>query len=165
MKPNSVRILATRVWARCVCSRGGMFSAPLSTSRNTHVLAPAEPPLNDLAPRSDLIAEPLFGGGERFQLRRLQPPFRACPIPRNGLGPELIAVAFECVTVDHAVASDRPEPARAGRVPEIAASRWIDGGGEHALPRQIDRVLAVRRTETVMTDGSSTPCWSMMQPW
>src|SRR5262245_32821342 len=67
------------------------------------------------------------------------------------LGPQLSASLFQAVAVDHAAASDWPEPPRTGRVFQIAAYSRIDGGGEYTLPRQVDCVLAIRRAKTIAT--------------
>ena len=96
-------------------------------------------------------ARSLLGGRECFEFRRLKPPGGARLKSMHCLGPKLVAHLFQAIAVDHAAASDRPEPPRAGRVFQIAAYGRVDGGGKHTLPRQVDRVLAIRRAKTIAT--------------
>ena len=77
----------------------------------------------------------LLDGRECLELRRLKPPARARLESMHRLGPKLIARVFQAIAIDHASASNRPEPPRTGGIFQIAACGRIDGGREHALSR------------------------------
>ena len=104
-----------------------------------------------LLPGVDDEACGLLGSRECFEFRRLKPPARARLELMHRLGPNLIAHLFQAIAVDHAAASNWPEPPRTGRVFQIAAYGGIDGGGKHTLPRQVDCVLAIGRAKTITT--------------
>lgn len=112
-------------------------------------LFPPEPSLDRCLPDIDLETHRLFDGGECLQFERLQPPLGSALVACDRFGPELITITLDIVTVDHAIAGDRPNPSRAGWVFQISAGDGIDGTGEHTLPGQVDRMLAVGRTEAI----------------
>jgi hypothetical protein len=117
----------------------------------TGVDAVSQPFVDGFLPGIDDEACLLLGGRECFEFRRFEPPGRARLELMHRLGPKLVAHLFQAIAVNHAAASDWPEPPRTGRVFQIAAYGRIDGGREHALPWQVDCVLAVRRAKTIMT--------------
>ena len=112
-------MLATRISAERLAPVGSMPSACLSTSATPTSLRVAEPLLDRLLPEVALEARGLLDGGQSLELGRFQPPRGAGLEAHDGFGPELITVALDAVAVDHADASDRPNPARARRVRQI----------------------------------------------
>src|ERR1700688_2749579 len=134
--------------AVCLLARSN-FQRMLEHLGDACVLPLAEPFRDRAFPDVFLETQGLFGGSERLQSRRLQPPLRTRLESRDGLGPELAAVALESLAVNHTMARDRPNAPRAGRVFQITASDGVDGARKHALPRHTDGVFAVGWTETV----------------
>ena len=83
---------------------------------DTDLIAGIEPFLDPLLPRVDLEARLLFGSRQSFKLGRLQPPRCVGLVSNDRLSPELIPITLDAGDIN-AVAGDRPEAARAGRVP------------------------------------------------
>ena len=81
---------------------------------DAHIAAVAQPFADGCFPGIDDEARSLFGGGQCFEFRRFLPPRRTRRVLLHGFGPELVANLFQTVTVDHAAASDWPEPSRSG---------------------------------------------------
>ncbi len=112
-----------------------------------------QPTLDQIVPSVVLIPLLLLGSCSLDQLRRVDPPDRPGPEPGNRLRPELVAIPRERIDVDRA-ASDRPEPAVSGLITEIGVR--IDGPGEDAAPRHLNRVAAVGRSEAVGGAGEKS---------
>ena len=118
---------------------------------DTHVVAFTEPLLDRLSPRVTFETLVLFGGGERFEFSRFEPPRLSGVVTMYSLGPQLIAIALDPLNINPAATDDRPEAASAGRVFQIAANRRIDSSGEYTLPVKLDQMPRPRRTETIET--------------
>ena len=95
-----------------------MFEHLLKT---TGVVAVSQPFADGFLPGINDEACSLLGGRECFEFRRLKPPGRARLELMHRLGPKLVAHLFQAIAVNHAAASDWPEPPRTGRVFQIAA--------------------------------------------
>src|SRR5262249_20156563 len=115
-----------------------------------NVVAVPQPFANWSFPGIDDETRSLLGSGQCLELRRLQPPRLTRLVAMHGFSPELAAHPFQAVEVDPAAASNRPEPPCSRGILQIAAYRRIDGSSKHTLSRQLDNVLAVRRTKTIM---------------
>src|SRR6266566_4942481 len=125
---------------------------------DTDVDAVSQPFTDGCLPGIDDETCSLLGGRECFEFRRLEPPRRARPESMHRLGPKLVARLFQAIAVDHALASNWPETPRTGRVFEIAAHGRIDRGRKHALPWQVDHVLAIRRAKAIATASQKRLC-------
>src|SRR5262245_44967487 len=121
--------------------------------RETDVVAVSEPFAEAFLPGIDDESCRLLDPRECLEFRCRRPPGRARLELMHSLGPKLVARVYQAIAINHASANNRPEPPRAGRILQIVADDRIDGGREHALSRQADRVLAVGWTETIASAG------------
>src|SRR5262249_18534564 len=113
-----------------------------------------EPIADGRLPRITGEARVLLHGRERFELQRFEVPGMARLVEVHRLGPQLVAHRSKAVDVDPTDAGDRPKSSRASRVAQVAAIwRRVDRGGEYALSREVDRVLAPGRTVALVAAG------------
>jgi hypothetical protein len=81
-------------------------------------------------PRISDKAALLLGSCQRLELIGLQPPWLASLVTMHSFGPQLVVIPFDCLDIDPVFTGNRPEPACARGVFQIAFASRIDGRGK-----------------------------------